>query len=412
MMRAIDGTAVPRTIGSTFMPRRSKTPRNPAAFAPPVPSAAAPAVGGNARRFPRGTNILVGLAAAAVISIGLNGIRGIAAPVLLTLVLTICANPLRSYAQKRGVPQGIATGSVMVVLFALLAAFALTVIIAVGQFVAMLPQFSAQFEEIGKNISAWLSSLGISEAQASDVARTIDPSNVAALVAGAIGGVFSITGALVIIITMMILMPADAVYVPTVLRQLDSRRPHLVEALKEYASNVRRYMVVTTLLGVAQGTLNALALWILNVPAALLWGLLAFLCSFIPNIGYFFAIFPPLVFGFLVGGWPTAIAIVIVYGLINGGVQSVIQPRVVGQAVSLSQTITFVSVLFWAIVIGPIGAILAIPLTLLGKVLLVDSDPDAHFWRPALGPTQETRNLKSLDDLESKRARREGHHGR
>jgi predicted PurR-regulated permease PerM len=238
---------------------------------------------------------------------------------------------------------------------------------------------------------------------------TIDPSNVAALVAGAVGGVFSITGALVIVFTMMILMPADAVYIPTVLRQLHTRRPHLVAALREYASNVRRYMVVTTLLGVAQGALNALALWILNVPAALLWGLLAFLFSFIPNVGYFFAIVPPLVFGFLVGGWPTVIAIIIVYGLINGVVQSIIQPRVVGQAVSLSQTITFFSVLFWAIVIGPIGAILAIALTLLGKVLLIDSDPDARFWRPALGPTQETRAIKKLDDLESTRARRDGH---
>jgi predicted PurR-regulated permease PerM len=165
-------------------------------------------------------------------------------------------------------------------------------------------------------------------------------------------------------------------------------------------------MVVTTVLGIVQGALNTIALAILQVPAALLWGLLAFLCSFIPNIGYFFAIIPPLLFGFLVGGWGTVIAIVVIYGLINAIVQSIIQPRVVGQAVSLSQTITFFSVLFWAVVIGPIGAILAIPLTLLAKTLLIDANPEAHWWRPALGPTVETRDLAKAQEAAAKADRR------
>jgi predicted PurR-regulated permease PerM len=205
---------------------------------------------------------------------------------------------------------------------------------------------------------------------------------------------------------MMILMSADAVYLPTVLHQLGESRPNLVTALTAYASNVRRYMVVTTVLGVAQGVLDALALWILGVPAALLWGVLAFLCSFIPNVGYFIALVPPLVFGGLAGGWPTVIQIIVVYGLINAVVQSIIQPRVVGQAVSLSQTLTFFSVLFWAVIIGPMGAILAIPLTLLGKALLVDSDPDVQLWRPVFGPTAETRSRKRLEDAGVKESRR------
>ena len=90
-------------------------------------------------------------------------------------------------------------------------------------------------------------------------------------------------------------------------------------------------------------------------------------------------------FGFLVAGWQTALTVIVIYGLINAIVQSVIQPRVVGNAVALSQTITFFSVLFWAIVIGPIGAIIAVALSLLAKVILIDADPDTHWWRPAIG---------------------------
>jgi AI-2 transport protein TqsA len=358
----------------------------------------------------RGTVVLVGLAALTVTAIGMSAIRGILAPVLLTMVLIICANPVRTYLERKGVPDGLATTSVIVVVFALLAAFALTLVVAFGQFVAMLPNYSAQFQKIGADIAAWLSSVGFSQQDATAAAANVNPSKVAAAIAAALGGLFSIVGVLVIILTTMILMAADATYLPTVLRQLTDARPDLVVALRSYASNVRRYMVVTTVLGLAQGVLNAVALWILGVPAALLWGLLSFLCSFIPNVGYFFAIIPPLVFGFLVGGWPTVIAIVVVYSVINAVVQSIIQPRVVGQAVSLSQTVTFVSVLFWAVVLGPIGAVLAVPLTLLAKALLVDSNPNARLWRPAFGPTEETRGMKKTEDAGRKEQRRRARH--
>lgn len=356
-------------------------------------------------RYPRGTVILVGLAAAVVVSIGISGLKGILAPTLLTLILTICASPVRTGLEKRGVPRGIATGSVILVVFGLLAGFTYTIIIAFAQFAAMLPDYANEFKQIGESIATGLTKLGVDESQIQGVVKGIDPASIASAVSGVLGSVFSITGALVIVLTMMILMAADAVYVHTILSQLQPRRPYLVSALGRYAVDVRRYMVVTTVLGVVQGTLNAIALALLGVPAALLWGLLAFLCSFIPNIGYFFALLPPLVFGFLVGGWPTAIAVVVIYGVINAVVQSIIQPRVVGQAVSLSQTVTFFSVLFWAVIIGPIGAILAIPLTLFAKTVLIDANPDAHSWRPIIGPTAETRSILKAEDAATKARR-------
>ncbi len=356
-------------------------------------------------RFPRATVILLGLASAVVISAGISGIRDILAPVLLTLVLTICASPVGAALEKRGVPRAIATGSVILVVFGLLAGFTYTLVIAFAQFATMLPDYADQLTAAGAAISSWLQSIGIDAAQVQSVRQSFDPSSILAFFGGLLGSVFGITGALVIVLTMLILMSADAVYVPTILRQLGRRRPSLATALHDYASGVRKYMVVTTLLGVVQGLLNTLALFILGVPAALLWGLLAFLCSFIPNVGYFFAIIPPIIFGFLVGGWPTALAVVVVYGIINAVVQSVVQPRVVGNAVSLSQTLTFFSVLFWAVLIGPIGAILAIPLTLLVRTILIDSDPDAQWIRPAIGDTSETRTIMRGDDAVAKSER-------
>jgi predicted PurR-regulated permease PerM len=106
-----------------------------------------------------------------------------------------------------------------------------------------------------------------------------------------------------------------------------------------------------------------------------------------------------------VGGWPTVVAVIIVYGIVNAGVQSVVQPRVVGNAVALSQTLTFFSVLFWGFVIGPIGAILAIPLTLLVRMMLVDTNPSMDWIRPLLGDLDETKAIMSASDAERKAAR-------
>ncbi|MEB0286350.1 MULTISPECIES: AI-2E family transporter [unclassified Cryobacterium] len=357
-------------------------------------------------RYPRGTLLLVGLAAATITAIGMSSIRGILAPVLLTLVLSICAHPVRVRLEKRGVPHGLATGSVILVVFALLSGFFYVVIVAISQFVSMLPGYAAEIHDLGVSLGEFLNTIGIGDAQIQAMTEGFTPSRFVPYLSGFLGSFFGIVGFLVIVLTMLILMSSDASYAHTILGQLSQRRPGLVDALKVFAANVRRYMIVTTVLGLVQGFLNTIALWILQVPAALLWGLLAFLCSFIPNIGYFFAITPPVVFGYLVGGWPTVIAVIIVYGVINGGVQSIIQPKAVGSAVSLNQTITFFSVLFWAVVIGPIGAILAIPLTLLARTFLVDSDPDVAWVRPAFGPTVETRRLLKAADVAGKNARK------
>jgi AI-2 transport protein TqsA len=349
------------------------------------------------KRYPRAAIILVGLAGATVAGMGISSLRGILAPTLLTLVLTICAAPVRDWLPARGVPRGIATPTIVLVVFGVLAVFVYAIVIALAQFLAMLPTYSDQFARIGESVARWLGSVGIGQAQIQAIVAGIDPRNIVATVAGALGGVAALTGALVIVLTMMILMAADSAYARVIFGQLREVNPDFIAAITQYTSNVRRYMVVTTLLGIVQGTLNTIALAFLGVPSALLWGMLSFLCSFVPNVGYFIALIPPLFFGFLVGGWSTAIVVLVVYAVINAVVQSIVQPRVVGQAVSLSQTVTLFSVLFWAVIIGPIGAILAVPLTLLAKAVLMDADPRARRWQPAVGPTAETRALLSAE---------------
>jgi len=122
---------------------------------------------------------------------------------------------------------------------------------------------------------------------------------------------------------------------------------------------------------------------LLGIPLAVTWGLLSFITNYIPNIGFILGVIPPALLGLLTGGPKLMVIVIVVYCVLNTVIQSVIQPRFIGDAVGLSVTVTFVVLFFWAWLLGPLGAILAIPITLLCKALLVDIDPQAR-WADAL----------------------------
>lgn len=350
--------------------------------------------------IPRSTALLTGLGGATVAILGLWALRPIAAPVLLALVLTICAQPVRYGLERAGVPRGLATGGVVFVVFTALAGFVVALALAFAQFATLLPTFAPQLRELGVQVADGLTAIGIGPQQVEAIVGQLDPGRIVDLILDLFGGLANVTAALAIVLTTLILMGVDAGYVRTLLTQLRPDRPLLVTALERLAHSIRRYMVATTILGLAQGVLNSIALVILGVPGAFLWGLLAFLCSFIPNVGYFIALIPPVLFGYLVGGWQTALPVIIVYAVINGVVQTLVQPKVIGNAVALSQTLTFVSVLFWAAVLGPVGAILAIPLTLIVRAVIIDTDPTAGWLRPLSGDLGSTRSMMKVEDAE------------
>lgn len=356
--------------------------------------------------------LMIGLGGAVVVAFGLSAIAQIFVWSFFALVLTICLYPLRTWLEGHGARRGVATFSVVLAVVLLLAAFVGALLVSFAHFLALLPQYSDQLRTGASELGAWLTSRGLGQQQADEISSWFDPDKVLTFVGEIAGGASGVVTATVILLTMVMLMGMDSSFARTLVRGLHPSRPHLASAGIAYTTDVRRYMVVTALLGAAQGVVNWIALMILGVPGAALWGVLAFVCSFIPNVGYFIAIVPPIVFGALVGGWPLVIAVVVVYAVFNAVIQSLIQPRVVGNAVQLSQSLTFFSVLFWAVVLGPTGAVLAIPLTLLVRMLVVDSNPDLTWVRPVLGDVDEARRILAAQDAPATAERRRRRPGR
>jgi predicted PurR-regulated permease PerM len=185
-----------------------------------------------------------------------------------------------------------------------------------------------------------------------------------------------------LVVATALFMTTEAAGVPERLAAVPGTS-RLHEALGAFARNTRRYLVVSTVFGLAVAVVDTIALLVLGIPLALLWGLLSFLTNYVPNIGFFLGLIPPTILALLVGGPATALLLVLIYTVANFLLQSVLQPVVVGDAVGLSVTLTFLSVLVWTVVLGPLGAILAIPLTLFVHAVLVGQDPERR-WASAL----------------------------
>jgi AI-2 transport protein TqsA len=126
------------------------------------------------------------------------------------------------------------------------------------------------------------------------------------------------------------------------------------------------------------------ALYWFSVPLPWLWGLLSFITNYIPNIGFVLGLVPPALLALLEGGVRQAVLVIVAYSVINTVIQSLIQPKVVGDTVGLSVSLTFLSLVFWSYVIGPLGGLLAVPLSLFTKATLIDADPTTRWLDPLL----------------------------
>jgi predicted PurR-regulated permease PerM len=206
-----------------------------------------------------------------------------------------------------------------------------------------------------------------------------DPGQIAQWIAKVLGGVWDGLLQAILLLALVLFMAVDAIDLPAHLETATRRRPTVVHALHDFARGTRRYLVVTSVFGLAVATVDTVALWVLGIPLPLLWGVLSFTTNYIPNIGFFIGLVPPAVLGLIEGGPGTMLAVVVTYCVVNFLIQSVIQPKVVGDAVGLSTTVSFLSVVFWAAVLGPLGALLAVPLSLLAKALVFDADPSTRW---------------------------------
>ncbi|SOC49773.1 Predicted PurR-regulated permease PerM [Blastococcus aggregatus] len=338
---------------------------------------------GSPTGVPRWLLLLAGLAAATIAIAGLRAIAWLAGPILLALVVVVGLMPVSSWLRRHGAPRWVATVVLLVLVWSVLLGFVALLVVSVAQLAALLPDYAGRAEELIDGVVTDLNDAGLVSGQLSDLVAQIDYGSVVGLATGMLGRITAAASTLVLLLSALVFMAIESSGYGRRLALVAKERPHLPVAFNLFASGTRSYLLVSTVFGAIVAVGDAIALAILAVPAAPLWGLLAFITNYVPNIGFVLGVVPPALLGLLAGGWGELIAILVIYTLLNFVVQTLIQPRFVGDSVGLSMTVTFIALLFWGWVLGALGALLAIPLTLLVKALLVDVDPRGH-WLDAL----------------------------
>jgi AI-2 transport protein TqsA len=335
--------------------------------------------------FPRGLILLLGVATVVIAVAGIRATAWLVGPLFLALMLVIAAHPVQGWLRRRGWPVWAGTLALIVVVYVGLLALAAVLLVSVGQLATLLPQYSAEFDALLASFQQTLVGFGIGPEQIQAATQGISLNSILGAVGGILAGFSGLLSVVVLILALLLFFIADAATFDKRLNGIAADRPHVVGALESFARGTRSYLVVTAVFGGIVAVLDTGALAIIGVPLAFLWGVLAFITNFIPNVGFIFGLIPPAILALLTGGWQMLLLVVVVYCVLNVVIQSLIQPRYTGASVGLSATVTFVALLFWAWVLGPLGALLAIPLTLLVKSLLVDIDPGAR-WVDALIP--------------------------
>ena len=211
------------------------------------------------------------------------------------------------------------------------------------------------------------------------ISKAVDTSRIVMVAQGLFSQISSLGSILSVMALTVIFLMFDMSRIEARARALTILKPGIAAALADFAGAVRSYWLVSTIFGLIVAVLDAVALGLLGVPMAVTWGVLSFITNYIPNIGFFIGVIPPALLALVDSGPWTALWVIVIYSVLNFVIQSLIQPKFTGDAVGLNTTTTFLSLLLWSQVIGALGAILAVPLTLFVKCMLIDSD-DRSRW--------------------------------
>jgi len=281
--------------------------------------------------------------------------------------------------RRHGVPQWLAVTITLIALLVVIVGLAAAFAISLAELGTILPTYQDRFVALLANLRDWLASLGIGPDQLQAALGSLSFANLAGIVTSLLAALAAAFSNLLFLVFVVLFMGLDAGSFSRRLAIAGSHRAPVVTALGGFVRGTRSYLVVSTVFGLIVAVIDTALLWLLGVPGALLWGLLAFITNYIPNIGFVIGLVPPALLALLEGGPRLMIIVIVAYVVINFVIQSVIQPKYVGDAVNISLTLTFLALVFWSFVIGPLGAVLAIPLTLLTKALLLDIDPNTRW---------------------------------
>ncbi len=322
-----------------------------------------------------------------ILAAALQQAREIVVPFLLAVFIAIACAPPMAWLRQRGCPNWLTLGLVAVGLVVLGASFTTLLGAAIPGFRQALPQYYAELQSQGNLFTQWIAQHGLFEIQ--DLSHYIDPKFFLDLVGNLLSGFGTVLANALLIFLTVIFILMELFEIPEKIKR-SAVMESSYDTFTHFSDSVNRYLATKTLTSFITGVLVAgwLAIW--GVNHAVLWGLLAFLLNYIPSVGSILAAIPAVLLAWLQLGPTILLPVILGYVVINTAIGQFLETRLMGRRLGLSVLVVFLSLIFWGWLLGPVGMLLSIPLTIIIKLAL-EAQPATQPIAILLGPARETK---------------------
>lgn len=347
-----------------------------------------------------GLRWLIGLASIIIIIAGLKTAEAIVIPMMLALFLGIISLPPLHLMTRKGVPPIIA----IIVVFATIILFggilAIIISASIDSFMSRLPEYQARLEMMTGELIPQLEVFGM-PVDLDGAMEQFNPSQAMNLIGRAVSSVGSVlTNVFLVVFILLFLLLEQATFSAKFKRAMPPTNRSGSHA-SGFIRQVNKYLAFKSLISLVTGIFITLFLWVVGVDFPLLWGLIALLMNFIPNVGSILAAIPAVLLAVVQLGVGDAVIVALGYLAVNVVMGNLIEPRVMGSGLGLSPLVVFLSLLLWGWLFGPVGMFLSIPLTMIVKIAL-EQTPSTQWIAVMLGSISinDERDRTPADDTQ------------
>ncbi|EPY4732352.1 AI-2E family transporter [Klebsiella quasipneumoniae] len=316
-----------------------------------------------------GLKMVIMLGMLVIILTGIRFAADIIVPFILALFLAVILNPLVQLLVRCRVPRVLAI-SLLIGLIVMLAVVLLASLgTSLNELARTLPQYRNYLYEPMQTIAPWLQRLGFTVSVV-ELNKYIDPNAVMTLVTSLLTQLSNAMSSIFLLLLTVVFMLLEVPQLPAKLQQLMSRPVEGMGAIQRAIDSVSHYLVLKTAISLVTGLVVWGMLVLLDVRFAFMWGLLAFALNYIPNIGSVLAAIPPILQVLVFGDLYEALVVLAGYLIVNLVFGNILEPRIMGRGLGLSTLVVFLSLIFWGWLLGPVGMLLSVPLTIIVKIAL------------------------------------------
>ncbi|HBR0137489.1 TPA: AI-2E family transporter [Klebsiella pneumoniae] len=316
-----------------------------------------------------GLKMVIMLGMLVIILTGIRFAADIIVPFILALFLAVIINPLVQLLVRCRVPRVLAI-SLLIGLIVMLAIVLLASLgTSLNELARTLPQYRNYLYEPMQTIAPWLQRMGFTVSVV-ELNKYIDPNAVMTLVTSLLTQLSNAMSSIFLLLLTVVFMLLEVPQLPAKLQQLMSRPVEGMGAIQRAIDSVSHYLVLKTAISLITGLVVWGMLVLLDVRFAFMWGLLAFALNYIPNIGSVLAAIPLILQVLVFGGLYEALVVLAGYLIVNLVFGNILEPRIMGRGLGLSTLVVFLSLIFWGWLLGPVGMLLSVPLTIIVKIAL------------------------------------------